>query len=200
MAINDNAVAMPYRHGGVTIRWLPGTVTRLNRQIETQARRYNIDANLVAIVMTLESGGDPKADSGQAQGLMQVTPYTAQDIANKYVKQPVKKYDLFDSNTSIEFGTAYLAYLRDTFCGHVGEMDVEQCAELIAAGYNGGPGAANSLFKGEGLTDTQTVYYSGNVRNMWRERDAKSSPTYERWLADGGQRLVDAATRTMKKK
>lgn len=199
MAINDKRPAMPYRHSGVTIQWLPHTVMRFKSQIEKQSQRYNIDANLVATIMTLESGGYSKADSGQAQGLMQVTPYTGGDIATKYLKQPAKKYDLFDSDTSIEFGAAYLAQLRDTFCGHVGEMDPEQCAELIAAGYNGGPGAANSLFKGEGLTDTQTVFYSSNVRNMWRERSAISSPTYERWLADGGQRLVDAAEHSKKK-
>jgi hypothetical protein len=48
-------------------------------------------------------------------------------------------------------------------------------------------------YKGEGLTDTQTVVYSRDVFNMWRERFQKDSPTYDRWLERGGQALIDAA-------
>jgi len=66
--------------------------------------------------MTIESGGYSKAgSSADAQGLMQVTPPTAKDIAAKYLKKPASSYDLMDPRTSVEFGSAYLAYLRKNF-------------------------------------------------------------------------------------
>lgn len=191
--IEQQKVALPYVSTGITITWLPQTVTRFHGDIDTQAKRYNIDPNFVAIIMTLESGGFTKADSGQATGLMQITPYTATDIATKYLLQPAKKYDLKDPHTSIEFGVAYLAHLRNTFCDYKDGPSWNACAELIAAGYNGGPGAANSVFKNEGLSDVETATYSRNAFAMWRERHAKSSPTYDRWLDAGGSSLVEKA-------
>lgn len=186
---------LPYQDAGITATWLPPTVTHWKTLINETAKKYNIDANVVAIVMTMESGGDPKAASGAgAQGLMQVTHLTADDIAKKYLKEPRDGiYDLFDPATSIEFGTAYLAYLRDVFGEPQQSPSWNYTVELIAAGYNGGPGAANSVYKGEGLTDTQTVVYSRDAFNMWRERHATDSPTFDRWKERGGQILLDNA-------
>lgn len=197
--IEQQKVALPYESSGITTEWVSQTVRRFHTDIQTQAERYNIDPNFVAIIMTLESGGYTKADSGQATGLMQVTPYTAGDIATKFLLQPTDKYNLKDPRTNIEFGVAYLAHLRDVFCDYKDGPTWDSCVELVAAGYNGGPGAANQLYKGEGLTDMQTVIYSRNAFNMWRERNAKTSPTYDRWLQAGGQSLVDAAKKEMKK-
>ena len=191
-AIVDAEPRLPYNDRGITITWLPSSVTRWHTNIDAEAKKYNIDANLVAAIMTLESGGYSKADSGQAVGLMQITPVTASDIAAKHLKDSVTNYDLSNPKTSIEFGTAYLAYLRDTFCDH-GTGPDWACVELIAAGYNGGPGAANRVYKGEGLTDTETVVYARDAFNMYREGAASKGVTYERWLERGGQDLVDKA-------
>ena len=190
--IADLSPRLPNRNRVITVKWLPATVTHWQSQIESSAKKYDIDPNLIAVIMTLESGGYSKADSGQAQGLMQITPVTAKEIAAKHLKNPVAKYDIWDPVTNIEFGTAYLAYLRSEFCDLSTGPDWA-CVELIAAGYNGGPGAANSVYKGEGLTDTQTVIYSRDAFNMYREATASSSPTYERWLERGGQDLIDQA-------
>ena len=191
--IHDSQTPLRPESAAITAPWMPSTVTRWSDTIDTMAQRYNIDPNLLAIVMTLESGGYSKADSGEATGLMQITPLTAKDIASKYLKTPVKNYNLQDPKTNIEFGAAYLAYLRDTF-GDVSQgPSWNGTVELIAAGYNGGPGAAANLYNGKGLTDTQTVVYSRDAFNMWRERHAKDSPTYDRWLERGGSTLVDEA-------
>lgn len=173
------------------IAWLPQTVTHHQKLIDEVAKEYNLHPNLVAIIMTLESGGFTKADSGQAEGLMQITPYTAKDIAEKHLQKPVEKYNIWDQKTNIEFGAAYLTHLRDEFCDP-GDNE-ELCVELIAAGYNAGPGAANRLFKGEGLTEAETVIYSRNAMNFWRERKAATSPTYSRWLGAGGESLIKKA-------
>ena len=124
---------------------------------------------------------------------MQLTPPTAKDVAAKYLKKPVTKYNLQDPRTNIEFGTAYLALLRDEF-GEVNQgPSWDKTVELVAAGYNGGPLASNHLDRGLGLHDAQTVVYSRDAFNMWRERHAKSSPTFDRWKERGGQRLIDDA-------
>jgi Transglycosylase SLT domain len=177
----------------ITAPWIPSTVKHWHTQIETMAKRYDIDPNLLAIIMTMESGGDPKANSGEAQGLMQITPLTAKDIASKYLKKPVKTYNIWDPSTNIEFGAAYLAKLRDIFGDYSQAPTWNGTVELVAAGYNGGPGAANSLEEGQGLTDTQTVVYSRDAFNMWRERKAKDSPTFDRWKERGGSTLLDQA-------
>lgn len=178
----------------VTIPWIPETVKHWQTPINAMAKKYDIDPNLLAIIMTLESGGYSKAvSSADAQGLMQVTPPTAKDIAAKHLKEPRTSYDLFDPNTNIEFGAAYLAYLRDTFGEPVQGPSWNATVELVAAGYNGGPGNAGKLYRGEGLTSVETVVYSRDAFNMWRERNAKTSPTFDRWVERGGSALLDEA-------
>ena len=178
----------------ITSPWVPATVKKWEAPIDQMAKKYKLDPNFIAIIMTMESGGDPKASSAAgAHGLMQITDPTAKDIAAKYLKQPINKYNLSDPATNIEFGAAYLALLRDTFGEWRQGPSWDYTAELVAAGYNGGPGASNRIYKGEGLTDTQTVVYSRDVFNMWRERFQNDSPTYDRWLERGGQALIDNA-------
>lgn len=178
----------------ITSSWIPATVKHWQAPITTMAQKYTIDPDLLAIIMTLESGGDAKASSeANAHGLMQITPLTAKDIAAKYLKRPTQNYNLWDPSTNIEFGAAYIAYLRKTFGSWQQGPTWNSTVELIAAGYNGGPGAANKLESGRGLTDSQTVIYSRDAFNMWRERHATVSPTYDRWLERGGSRLIAAA-------
>src|SRR5574338_157725 len=65
----------------LTTTWLPKTVQRWEGPIDEMAKRYNIDPDLLAIVMTMESGGAAKVESeAGAKGLMQITGPTAQDI------------------------------------------------------------------------------------------------------------------------
>jgi hypothetical protein len=181
----------------ITSPWIPDTVKRWHEPIESMAKRYDIDPDLIAIIMTMESGGYTKADSGQAQGLMQITPTTAKDIATRYVKRPVQLYDLHNPTTSIEFGAAYMAKLRNIYGTPDHAPSWNTTVELIAAAYNGGFGAANSVEQGKGLRDLQTFAYSRDVFNMWRERHADSSPTFDRWKERGGSHLLDKAQTEM---
>ena len=188
-------VPLRSKAGHITASWIPETVKRWDKPIAEMAQKYDIDPDLLAILMTLESGGYSKAKSeAGAEGLMQITPPTARDIAKKYLKHPVESYDLLDPRTNIEFGAAYLAHLRDVFGERGQGPSWDATVELIAAGYNGGPGAAGKLYRGEGLRDTQTVVYSRDAFNMWRERHAKSSPTFDRWVERGGSALLEKAT------
>ncbi len=192
--MNRPTTPLAYQASGITIAWLPDTVRRWDASINEFGKKYNIDPNLLAIIITMESGGYPQARSeAGAQGLMQIMPGTAQDIAAKFLKQPRATYDIYDPGTNIEFGAAYLAYLRDTFGGASQDPSGNSVVELVAAGYNGGPGAARNLEKGNGLRSMQTVAYSRDAYNMWRERHAAHSPTFERWAERGGSHLIDRA-------
>ncbi len=192
--IRNKQTPLPYQPQGITAKWIPSSVRRWEGVIKEMGKKYNVDPNLIAILMTMESGGYAKAESeAGAKGLMQVTPRTGGDIAAKFLKEPRKEYDLMDPRTNIEFGTAYLAYLRDEFGTAKQGPAWTATVELVAAGYNGGPGTASALEKGEGLRDTQPVIYSRDAFNMWRERNADKSPTFERWAERGGSRLLDAA-------
>lgn len=183
---------MPYQP--LASPWIPSTVKHWQSQINEEAKKYNVNADYVAIIMTLESGGDAKAVSPVgAQGLMQVTPTTAKDIAARYLKKPIKSYDLMDPKTNIEFGTAYLAELRKLYGSADQGPSWDATAEVVAAGYNGGFLASAHVLDGKGLHDIQTVAYSRDAFNMWRERHAKDSPTFDRWKDRGGTELLDAA-------
>lgn len=173
--------------------WIPATVKHWQPQIDANAKKYNIDPTFLAIIMTIESGGDPKANSGQAQGLMQITPLTAKDIASRYLKKPVSHYNLYDPATSIEFGAAYLSLLRTDFGDYTQAPSYDLTAEAVGTAYNGGFQAAADLLAGKGVVNEQTVLYSRNVLYFWRERHA-SSPAYLRWRDEsGGIRLIQAA-------
>src|SRR6266446_2064715 len=58
----------------ISASWIPHGVKRWQSTISIMARRYDVDPSLVAIIMTIESGGYSRANSGLAQGLMQITP------------------------------------------------------------------------------------------------------------------------------
>lgn len=185
----------PTKNATVSIPWLPQTVKHWSPILNEMGKKYDIDPDLLAIITTLESGGYSKAVSPVvgAQGLMQITTPTAQDIARKYLQEPRTSYDLNDPRTNIEFGAAYLSFLRDEFGEPSQAPSWNYTVELVAAAYNGGPGNAGKLYRGEGLTSSETVVYSRDAFNMWRERHAQTSPTFDRWLERGGQALIDKA-------
>lgn len=192
--IRSGQTPLPYQANGITASWIPASVRKWEPQITEAAKKYNLDPNLIAIIMTIESGGNPNAKSGAgAQGLMQITPPTAKDIAAKFLKESRTDYDIYDPKTNIEFGAAYLSYLRKEFGEAEQRPSWNITVELVAAGYNGGPGAANSVYKGEGLNDTETVVYARDAFNMWRERRATKSPTFDRWKERGGDSLIKSA-------
>src|SRR4051812_47879205 len=73
-----NQVPVRPKANHVTTYWIPPTVRHWDKQINDNAKKYNIDPDLIAIIMTMESGGDSKAhSSADAEGLMQITKPTA---------------------------------------------------------------------------------------------------------------------------
>lgn len=89
-------------------------------------------AELVLSIARRESEFDPRVASGAgAQGLMQVMPGTARDVAGELGIEDHSTARLKDWRYSARLGAAYLAGLAARFDGNV---------VLMSAGYNAGPG------------------------------------------------------------
>jgi hypothetical protein len=62
--------------------------------VETAAKRYNMDADLITSVIAVESNFDPKAVSRKnAHGLMQLLPETAAQLGVKDIDDPAENID-----------------------------------------------------------------------------------------------------------
>lgn len=186
----------------VAIEWLPDTVKRWQPKIEKYSNEYHIDPNLMAIMMTVESGGDPNADSGLAKGLMQIAPNTAKDINDRLTPEAERKssYELTDPDTNIEFAARYISHLIGEYGDAAQGPTWDETVTLVATAYNGGYVAAN-LYRDEkwsGLDkyDRQTFNYARYVRTMWQERHDPLSFSYRHWhdIANG-KNLVENATK-----
>lgn len=103
--------------------------------IRREARRNALDPAWVAAEIRAESIFDPRARSpADARGLMQVLPSTGATVARRIGLPFAGAEALYDADTNITLGTAYLRQLLDRFDGK---------PYLVIAGYNAGPGAAN---------------------------------------------------------
>lgn len=93
--------------------------------------QYNLDPYLVMGVISAESRFDTNAQSHKdAKGLMQIKDDTAKWCAKKF-NTDVSAENLFDPETNIAIGCAYINYLLQIFDGEV---------ETALAAYNGGQG------------------------------------------------------------
>jgi membrane-bound lytic murein transglycosylase MltF len=100
----------------------PASIERYPELINAAAKKYGLDAQLLAAVAAAESNFDPRAVSRKnAQGVMQLLPETSARLA---VRNP------FDPAQSIDAGARYLKELLDRFHDNV---------KLALAAYNAGP-------------------------------------------------------------
>lgn len=147
--------------------WLPERVTELGPNIETAARRHGLDPDLLAILVLVESGGNPRAESPTgARGLMQLMPATAQSVAQARGID----YDadaLWDVDTNLDYGAWFFAQQLERW----GEV------EVAAAAYNGGPTRVAAWLAGEAQLSTETELYRSRVAALWAERDLPESRT-----------------------
>ncbi len=176
----------------VSIAWLPAPVRSWADLLNAAAETHGVSADLLAIITLCESGGHPSARSHVgATGLMQVMPATAGDIARQRGMGAFDSSRLNEPEVGIDFGAWYLAQQLKAF-GQADDPDWNKSVELAAVAYNGGPGTAQKYVR-SGALPNETSYYQRWVGGMWRERHDATSPTYEAWLAAGGQVLVDKA-------
>jgi soluble lytic murein transglycosylase-like protein len=151
------------------------------------ASGYTLDRALVFAFMRAESGFDPRAESeAGARGVMQVMPATAQFIAARSDLELPHSNALFEPETSILFGQAYLEHLLQYRA--IGDNLV-----YLAAAYNAGP--ARVLRWQEALKADDDplvflesvpmreprVYVKKVLTNLWtyRARFGQSQPSLE---------------------
>lgn len=137
------------------------------------ANESSLDPNLVAVVMQIESCGDPRAlSSAGAMGLFQVMPFHFQAGENPY-----------NPDTNALRGMNYLANSLNTARGNV---------RLALAGYNGGIGV---ITRGEWTWASETmryVYYGAPIYEDARA-GLTSSPNLDEWYKKYGAGLCRQA-------
>jgi soluble lytic murein transglycosylase len=110
-------IALPLRHEDI---------------IRQQARDKDLDPALIAGVIYAESHFiDGRTSSAGAQGLMQLTPATAQYIADKSGGSAFRVSDLGTPQVNIAYGAFYLRYLMKRYGDDL---------PLVLAAYNAGEG------------------------------------------------------------
>ena len=115
--------------------------TYYSTTITQQAQHHQLNPYIVLGLMREESHFNPQAiSSSKALGLMQLLVPTAAEVAEQTGlvrnRRAFRPEQLFDPNTNIALGTAYLGKLHQQFSayGTRGGM-------LAVGAYNGGPGA-----------------------------------------------------------
>ncbi len=99
--------------------------------IEKYSSLYGIPSYIVYAVIDVESNFDPLASSGEAYGLMQMTPKTFHWLtSNEHLGENLYSSQLFDPEVSIRYGCYYLRYLYNRF----------KVWDTVLAAYNGGEG------------------------------------------------------------
>ncbi len=141
------------------------------------ANASSLDPNLVAVILQIESCGNPFArSSAGAMGLFQVMPFHFHFGENPY-----------NPETNALRGLGYLARSLQTANGD---------ARLALAGYNGGIGVISRyewMWQGE---TKRYVYYGAPIYEDARS-GATSSPMLDEWYAKYGAGLCRDASRRL---
>lgn len=104
----------------------PRKLEKVENVIAQSASTYKVDPDLIKAVISIESAGNPNAESNKgAKGLMQLMPKTAKEMGVK---------DINDPQQNVQGGTKYLSQLLGQYDGNM---------ELALAAYNAGPGAVS---------------------------------------------------------
>lgn len=186
----SNEPEIAYSDEKVSIDWLPSTVTYWSPYIEYFAKQHNLDPNLSAILIAIESSGNPFARSiAGAQGLGQIMPKTQHVLMVLYHKAPA---NMFEPLPNLD----YMATLLDELVirySHAAASDEELFIKSVAADYNAGYDVGQLVLRGGIPPAAETRHYIEYAWGMWQERKAKASAMYQKWLDDGGQGQVDRA-------
>lgn len=142
-------------------------------QIVAWAAEFGLDPNLVAIIMQIESCGDPQAVSvAGAQGLFQVMPFHFAAGENT-----------LDPNTNARRGLNYFVERLEQTGGDIGRA---------FAGYNGGHVAAGASWD-QWAHETQRYYvWSTGIYSDIQSGEGHSA-TVQEWLQAGGASLCRQA-------
>lgn len=122
--------AAHYPQEGAQQRWEIAYPRPFRTSVEGWAGKRGLEPALVWAIMREESGFNPKIESwANARGLLQLMEPTGRGAAKKDGLEGFTAAKLFDPETNIRLGTAYMQELSG---------QLERHPALIIAGYNGG--------------------------------------------------------------
>ena len=174
-AVADTNTSETAGTAGITGRLSPifsPEVKYWETQLVAWADNHNLDPNMAATIMQIESCGDPQAISGAgAQGLFQVMPYHF-----------VSGEDSLDPHTNARRGLGYYAEQLQHF----------EDIYLAFAAYNGGPRTAVLNWE-QWPHETQRYFYWSQGIYQDTQNGATTSPRLEEWMAAGGASLCQQA-------
>lgn len=127
---------------GLSINTIAKRIYPLNYKdyILIYSDRYNVDPNLVAAIISVESKFNKDVVSSKgAIGLMQILPETSVWISEQNDMKEFDKKMLYKPEINIEMGTWYINNLYNQF----------QDIDLALAAYNGGSGNVSKWLKNE---------------------------------------------------
>jgi len=159
-------------HPGISPLFTP-EIHFWGNKIMKWASQTELDPNLIATVMQIESCGDPRATSSAgAMGLFQVMPYHFENGENAYYP-----------DTNALRGLGYLKKSLDTANGDF---------RLAFAGYNGGIGV---ISRAESSWANETIRYAYWGSGIYADalQGASKSARLDEWLGRGGASLCAQA-------
>jgi len=138
----------------VTINLVPNHLDKRAHKyigmVRKASKKYGVDESLILAIMQTESSFNPYAVShADALGLMQVVQHSAGvDVFKSQGKwgKPSRSF-LFDPESNIDTGTAYLAILQDSYLSGIDNPTSRRYAVITA--YNGGAGSVLRVFNND---------------------------------------------------
>jgi soluble lytic murein transglycosylase-like protein len=152
------------------------TPEELDHIVETTAQKHRVDPRLVRAVIKTESNWNTAAVSSKgAQGLMQLHPFTAQQLG---------VVNAFDPALNVDGGVRYLGMMLDRYNGDL---------PRALAAYNAGPGAVDRSGGVPRFAETRnyvqkvtSAYFGGTEGTGVKSAAvAKTVPIYRAVEADG---------------
>jgi soluble lytic murein transglycosylase-like protein len=132
--------------------------------VESAAKRYHVDADLISSVIATESNFNAKAVSRKnARGLMQLMPQTAALLGVRNV---------FDPQENIDAGTRYLGNLLQRY---------QNDLALALAAYNAGPQRVRQY--GRVPPFAETISYVRRVQKTYQSNKSSAGKSPENKLA-----------------
>ncbi len=121
---------------------------KYQNEIVYYAKEYNLEPEIVASIINIESSYNKKAKSNKdAIGLMQIKLDTANYLNELYYKPSISENQLFDATTNIKYGCMYLRYLLNKF----EDLNTTLCA------YNAGETRVRSWLNSDYSTNGKTL-------------------------------------------
>ncbi|NIM92917.1 MAG: transglycosylase SLT domain-containing protein [Anaerolineales bacterium] len=141
------------------------------------SKSYDLDPNMIALVMQIESCGHPDVESfAGAKGLFQVMPFHFGEGE-----------DPLDPETNARRGLSYLSRSLEIAKGD---------PTLAFAGYNGGHGVINWQRSSWPDETKRYVYWASGILEDIRDGDSHSQ-RLEEWLSSGGASLCQRAAASL---